>query len=550
MSESIIVPQAAELRKPLPDGDRTSEPTLADLYPEEVVFFKQKFIWSSNRQGFYTRHRYHPVTSDSGNLLPKWQPFKRQGGWQPLYAELVDSLAEKHLDFERFCRTCPLNDRLKPSDSESAFWLGTMAGKRTSCDCLDLDSHDVIGWASLPTRWHPDRTGWPPGPYDYRIVPIVRPSLAFFMQAKLVYDHFPGRIWAFSSANLGFAVWKIRSYDEPTDVAYNRVENLLEGLEHYPLPARSENSLGRPHRRPCGMDSGVLTCSGLVTDPIEQIRLFMRPPRTPSFSQILDTYWSTLRGMYSLFLEHGVSVNFKRMQADEKKALFEKTEQTIQEIQEWASQGCVIDQELVRQDGNTAKPETRVVCAFPESDVPETVAPNPADLTEHPQYFYDVDLKAVAASGQWVQFVKFLVENGFPREDKFSEAVSALGLWFGFVECFGQDRDRIKELLVVYVSRLHNDKVSRLLAGEEQEVVAHVGRIVDHALANEDDEGKRLFAEIRQKRASGRYQTIYTFAPQILGRSEVASPSPISHPTPTVLFIMWGTNSGRFGSWG
>lgn len=532
--ESIVVSDNQELQFSS-DDEFVREPKLSDLYPEEVEFFKRTFIWASNTEGFYTRQRYHTVYDHLGNPLPKWQPFRKYGEWQPLYPELVDSLAEKHLDFERFCGNCEFKDRLRPAESESAFWLGTMAGKRTVADCIDLDSHDVVGWAYLPTRWHPDNTGWAPGPYDDRTIPVVRPSLAFFMRAKLIHDHFPGRIWAFSSANLGLAIWDIRRYPESTHVVHRRTTTRLErvglsGVEHYPLPARSAGSLGKTHRRPCGMDSGIVTSAGIVTDPIEQIRLFMRPPKTPPFECILDTYLTKLRQMYSLFLSQGYGTRLEG-----KRAVVQDCEKILQEIQDWASQGCRIDWELI-QISVKNEPAHQTEVALPEAEptASEVFAACTDELgfaeplTEYPQCFFDVDLKQVASSGQWVQFVKFLVENGFPKEDKFSEVVSALALWFGFVEWFGQERDKITELLTAYVFQQHNSMVTRLLAGNEQDVIYQIGRIVDHALDKENDNGRRLFAEIRQKRANGKYRRVYSFAQQILSNE----PSTFSFLTP------------------
>lgn len=540
MSESIVVSDDQELQVPFEEFVR--EPKLADLYPEEVAFFKQRFIWASNTRGFYTRQRYHTECDHLEHPLPKWQPFKRQGEWQPLYPTLVDSLAEKHLDFERFCGNCEFKNRLRPAASESAFWLGTMAGRWTFTDCIDLDSHDVVGWTYVPTRWHPDYTGWAPGPYDDRLLPIVRPSLGFFMRAKLIHDHFPGRIWAFSSANLGLAVWEIAHERQSSGAVYRRTDNLLKaaglaGLEHYPLPAKSAGSLGRPHRRPCGMDSGIITSAGIVTDPIDQIRLFMRPPKTPTFECIVDAYWTRLREMYDLFMEHGLTVAFRKMRPEDKRALVEECEQTMRAIVEWARQGCIIEWDVARPSVRIIEEEQHL--ASDPSEAEPAITEDPASLfdtldlpepaRQYPQSFYDVDLKSIAASGQWVQFIKFLIENGFPSEDKFSEVVSALALWFGFVEWFGQDRAKIKELLTVYVFGQHNSMVTRLLSGNEQEVNSHINRIVDHALDNEDDDGKRLFAEIRQKRANGKYRMVYAFAQQILGKEQDISSPLLTH---------------------
>jgi hypothetical protein len=145
--------------------------------------------------------------------------------------------------------------------------------------------------------------------------------------------------------------------------------------------------------------------------------------------------------------------------------------------------------------------------------------------SEIPAFFLSVDLKAIAGSQRWVQFIKFVVENGIPCEDKLSEVVSALALWFGFVELYGESRNRIKEVLRTFVLRSHNQMVSRLISNDQDEVLRQVDRIVDHALDSEDLEGKRKFSELRQKRASGSYKTVYFFEPQILEQQDSSFPS-------------------------
>jgi hypothetical protein len=112
---------------------------LAELHHDEIVFYKKRFVWSSNRSGFYTRTGYNT----------QWYPKKKYNGeWQHLYAGLVDDLVEKHLDLDRFCLTQPWIDSspVRRQDSETAFWFGTMAGEYTYHDCLDIDSHERVGW--------------------------------------------------------------------------------------------------------------------------------------------------------------------------------------------------------------------------------------------------------------------------------------------------------------------------------------------------------------------------------------------------------------------
>jgi len=124
--------------------------------------------------------------------------------------------------------------------------------------------------------------------------------------------------------------------------------------------------------------------------------------------------------------------------------------------------------------------------------------------------------------------------------------VSALALWFGFVEWFGQDRDKITVLLTTYVFQQHNSMVTRLLSGNEHDVISQIGRIVDHALDKEDDDGKRLFAELRQKRASGKYRKVYSFAQQILSKEQPRH-SPFHTPQQLPSYLLCGVLMGMDG---
>ena len=135
------------------------------------------------------------------------------------------------------------------------------------------------------------------------------------------------------------------------------------------------------------------------------------------------------------------------------------------------------------------------------------------------------------ASSEHLQFayyessmvVKFLVERGFPVGDKFEKVVSPLALWFGFVELFGEDRDRIKRVIHQFVLTRHNGKITRLLTGKHAEVRSHIDRIVDRILDGEDDQGKEMFALLRQHRTNGKYKQVYRFEPEIMGTEDAPS---------------------------
>ena len=68
--------------------------TLAALHPDEIEWFKNRFVWPYQTGGFYTRIAYEKVHD-----FPKWRPYKTRGQWQKLYAELVDVLVEKASGF-------------------------------------------------------------------------------------------------------------------------------------------------------------------------------------------------------------------------------------------------------------------------------------------------------------------------------------------------------------------------------------------------------------------------------------------------------------------
>jgi len=152
---------------------------------------------------------------------------------------------------------------------------------------------------------------------------------------------------------------------------------------------------------------------------------------------------------------------------------------------------------------------------------PAPVQPAVADLF--------LDTHKVCDAGQWVQYVKFVVESGVPTEDRLGEVLASLARWFLFVEMFGQDRAEVKALLRRFVLTKHNGKITRLLDGRIDEVLAQVDRTVD--LATSDTKNKRLFAELRQKRGSGTYRQVYYFAPVLRGLSTPST------RTPTVPFI-------------
>ena len=359
----------------LPDSQPPLEPyqppkPLAELYPDEIRFFASRFIWSSNRSGFYTRTGYE---KEKG-----WHARKRLGvEWMPLYPALVAELIEKHLDFDRFCLNADWMSPNRPKDDETAFWLGTMAGKYTYYDCIDVDVHDRVGFYGEPTRWHPDRNSrgslWHPN--IYRMMPVVRLGIDYFKKLKLFHEYCPGRVWSFSSASLGMNLYRMSPKAECPQERYQRVKDRLKAMrmdvlggvpiEVYPEPPKTPGSKGHQQRRPCGMDSGIITDAGIVTDPIEQIRIFMNP-QTPSFEAVVEAIVARLQHQYHRWIE------FPEYTDVPKQRLFDQQRAEIEKVREWLRKDCPDLESILNDSSNNASISTcPILCEGLSNDSPD-----------------------------------------------------------------------------------------------------------------------------------------------------------------------------------
>lgn len=334
-------------------GNRRHKP-LAELHPDEIRFFASRFIWAANRTGFYTKSGY-----GAGH---HWRARKTCGDrWLPVYPALATDLVEKHLDFDRYCTIADWKSPACPRDDETAFWLGMMAGDYTFHDCFDVDSHDRVGSYGEPTRWHPERNpygSWS-SPHIYRMMPVMRVGLDYFKKLKLFHLHFPGRVWTFSSASLGMYLYRMSPRSACPTRRYRAVKDRLRALrmdvlggvpvEIYPEPPKAAGSKGHQQRRPCGMDMGVITDAGIVTDPIEQIRIFMLP-QTPSFEAVCEAIFSRLAYQYRRWMD------FEDYGDEPKRELYDEQMAEIERIRGWLDAGCPDSESLLNDPPSTLPP--------------------------------------------------------------------------------------------------------------------------------------------------------------------------------------------------
>ena len=216
----------------LPDSQPPLEPyqppkPLAELYPDE--FASSRAASSGRRIGRGSIPERATRRKRGGMLASAWV----SSGCLSTRA-LVAELIEKHLDFDRFCLNADWMSLNRPKDDETAFWLGTMAGKYTYYDCIDVDVHDRVGFYGEPTRWHPDRNSrgslW--HPYVYRMMPVVRLGIDYFKKLKLFHEYCPGRVWSFSSASLGMNLYRMSPKAECPQERYQRVKDRLKAMRH------------------------------------------------------------------------------------------------------------------------------------------------------------------------------------------------------------------------------------------------------------------------------------------------------------------------------
>lgn len=272
----------------------------SEQFPAETDFVNQFWIADASWQGFYTRSAYFDRWDDWGTRKPKWRPSKFPN---PKTGERSFSR------FDKAARRCQLDKHLGWQDYlqvkerwfqqplrnlETAHWLGTLPGPTTRSDALDLDSHTVVGFYTLPTQ---DGT--------WRELPVPKCELAFFQIMKRLHDAFPDRIWMTSSANLGKGLWRLLPQSIPTHHVERQVEKQLKDIglvvEHFPIMPKSKNSLGKCHRRPFGLDSALHTEDGLIVTPLRQIRYLMEFDATISWPTLFHQHLDQMRMAYDLW---------------------------------------------------------------------------------------------------------------------------------------------------------------------------------------------------------------------------------------------------------
>lgn len=477
----------AELRTPL-----------EKVWTEEFERYVELFYKYLPKRPFHVRRRY-----GDGFICAKGK-YKKSG--EAYDRTCCPALIGKHLDYSRWKEV--RGDRDHPPN----YWIAMNAGKKSAVKALDIDNKEnLLGYYRDGRR------------DDSPIRPLPTLPLAHLQVVKRIYDAFPGHVWCISSATLGLHAWQklpraltidaIHAGDRP------RLKKIgLGGTEIHPM-------FGRCFRRPFGQDYFTVSEKGMLENWVQQLDYFEKVAEPPGFDRIYQALRSLLVKEWSGYLNSRTMA--KVSPTTDKphlakyflgKNLFNsrQLDEDLKATDDWADQG--FPQSLAASEAVLTDlcPVDIRRAQLPAADRPRDKSPD-----EKPASGCDIDLSAVC-DGQWVQTCEQWARDGLPCHDSIFTVVSHLARWFWFIEFWDEPEDmrleNIVRLLTEFVLAKHNGFVSRLDAGQEQDVVDQIRRIILSAVSKVDDSGKWWFMRIRQKRQSGQYKRVIYLEP-IIGMS-------------------------------
>ena len=474
---------------------------------------------------FWPRKMFHrKIGYPTGFLAVKK---RRTGQLLPLFDNLAVETTERHLEYDTWFewkeRQVELFRRPDP------IWFGLHIPKYTRTDLIDIDAKKyLLGYYRDDFHGHG------------RLMPVVHLPLEHFQLLKRVYDAFPDRIWCVSSETLGVHAWRLHRRPVSSGKLHAENKERLSGIglaeiEAHPMP-------GRCLRRPFGADYGTITPHGVLEHWTDQLDYFERDARTPTFVQVCRALvermarqwerWQNAPYSYGPLRQEvkwGIVQDRLQQHADE-----------IGQVAEWIKAGCPLDAPSGPQDST----HSLLVQVFQETvgERPRAVEPIPASqpsprsIGSQARRSTTNDGLADLRNGQWVKTLARLAGNGLDREDFIGTAAHEFAKWLYWIELYRQPEDQrthtIQRLLTSYILKKHNGFITRLTNGQKAEVVAQVSRCLDSAVRLSPphrEESLALFARIREKWESGRYEYPLRLEPLLNGDPEqLALPDPPS----------------------
>ncbi len=395
---------------------------------------------------FPTKEFYQKNNYDSEFYQPKRKDKKTP---LCLFEKLKISTVERHLDKDLWWQWQNANNsHCLPRNPN---WLALNAPRMIHLDAIDLDAKDqIVGYYSETTK-------------NYNKMPVVFLRLAFFKKIKLIYDHFPNRIWCISSESLGLHIWKRHPILMKTEQVQHQMKCALNeiglgSIEVHPM-------FGRAFRRPFGVDYRTITENGVITKWQDQLDYFIQSGKTPSFKRIVI---ELIRAMQNQVL---IWIKSKYKYHNENKKLIPQTVHQIHNeiltIISWLRNGCP---------------------AIQESPI---------------QQSHDNSIIELSNKTDWYHRLVNYAANGLPSDDSIGQVLFEITKWLYWVELYEiphkERMDQINVILKEYIIKKNNGYVTRLNNGNEKLVFDQIKRIIKSASKIHLQESILLFERIRHK---------------------------------------------------
>lgn len=509
---------------------------LSEAHPESFWAYFDRFV------RYWPRKTFHVKPAYEKGFLER----KRKGTWKslPLFDQFAVEMAERHLNAPNWAGW---KGEGYPDDP---IWLALHMPKSTTVDLIDVDAKQYrIGYY---------REG---GSDKARLMPVVHLPLDQFKLLKRVYDAFPGRIWCISSETMGVHAWKKHDRLQPSVLLHRTNKNRLAGIglpavEAHPMP-------GRCLRRPFGDAYRTVTPTGVIADWIEQIEYFECDGRTPAFTRICVEMVTAMYRQWHSWERWGD--NNRKVNV---RSALERHWHELQEVADWLKAGCPLDpaaavtvretvhpslalsgdvlaETLGESPPKQPEPHLRIsrailLVTFGEK-TREEIAPILKEASDEiacegrgrslrtgstPKAGSGRMDLASLRGGNWAKELLRLARAGLEEEDSIGTVVYEMAKWLWWIELYTlpvvSRREEVIRLLTAYVLKKHNGCVTRLLNGQERDVIDQIARCVATAAEIEKPASLKGFAATRAKWSNGGYKHPIRIIPALQGHEDVS----------------------------
>lgn len=511
---------------------------LSEAYHDPFWTYFNRFVRYWPKMPYHVKHAY-----EKGFIEKKRKHSEHS---MQLFDGLAVEMTERHL-----C-SATWSQWKGGSYPDDPIWLGLHMPKLTTVDLIDVDAKQYrVGYY----RENGDRKA--------RLLPVINIPLEHLKMLKRIYDAFPGRIWCISSETLGIHAWKKHNYPQPSTNLHQFNKKILcdigyASTESHPMP-------GRCLRRPFGDGYRTVMPTGTIEDWVKQVEYFESDGRTPSFNRICV---ELVRAMYRQWQA------WERLGDDNRRvdvrSLIKKQLPELDIIADWLKAGCPLEPAVTAPVHEASIEPSLTLCkdvlletlgerprikptpiqricqeillvSFGEKSN-EDIAPiieeaiteiNESDsvpnLPENhplPRGSNQRQDLLMLRGGNWAKGLLRLARKGLEQEDSVAMVVHEMAKWLWWIELYSlpesQRLEEITRLLTAYVTTKHNNCVSRLLNGKQDEVIAQVARCVKQASEIKLSTSIHGFARTRDKWNNGGYSNPIKLIPALTQQEDVS----------------------------